>query len=80
MVEPMRTEDDHRRRGLARHLLTAGIELLSAAGAERIKICFELSNPASSRLYPSVGFRPVKQTDVFAGPTTNSSPCTNGTG
>lgn len=71
MVEPLRTEDDHQRRGLARHVLTAGIELLSAAGAERIKICFELSNPASSRLYPSVGFEPVKQTDVFAGPTTS---------
>lgn len=70
MVEPMRTEDNHQQRGLARHLLTAGIELLSAAGAERIKICFELSNPASSRLYPSVGFKPVKQTDMFEGPTT----------
>ena len=83
MVEPMRTEENHQRRGLARHVLTTGIELLSAAGAERIKICFELSNPASSRLYPSVGFRPVKQTDVFAGPSTNSSPssaATNSTG
>ncbi len=70
MVEPMRTEDDHQRRGLARHLLTAGIELLTAAGVERIKICFKLSNPASSGLYPSVGFKSVKQTDVFAGPTT----------
>ncbi len=70
MVEPMRTEDNHQRRGLARHLLTAGIEQLSAAGAERIKICFELSNPASSSLYPSVGFKPVKQTDMFEGPTT----------
>lgn len=77
MVEPMRTEDDHQRRGLARYLLTAGIEQLSEAGAERIKICFELSNPASSRLYPSVGFRPVKQTDVFAGPTAYSSPASS---
>ena len=74
LVEPMRTEADHQRRGLARHLLTAGIELLSAAGAERIKICFELSNPASSRLYPSLGFKPVKQTDVFVGPTTAPTP------
>ena len=74
LVEPMRTEDDDQRRGLARHLLTAGIELLSAAGAERIKICFELSNPASSRLYPSVGFQSVKETDVFAGPTTAPTP------
>lgn len=70
LIEPVRTEDDHQRRGLARHLLTSGIQLLAEAGAERIKICFEQSNPASSTLYPSLGFRPVKQTDVFAGPTT----------
>lgn len=72
MVEPMRTEDDHQRHGLARHLLTMGAQLLAEAGAERIKICFEPGNPASSYLYPTVGFRPVKQTDVFAGPTTTA--------
>ena len=69
LVEPMRTEDDHQRRGLARHVLTTGIDRLVEAGAERIKICFEPDNPASSHLYLSVGFQPVKQTDVFAGRT-----------
>ncbi len=59
LVEPMRTEDDHQRRGLARHVLTAGIDLLAKAGAARIKICFEPDNPASSHLYLSVGFEPV---------------------
>jgi len=67
VVEPMRTEDDHQRRGLARHILTTGIDLLAKAGAERIKICFEPDNPASGHLYLSVGFEPVKQTDVFSG-------------
>ena len=67
LVEPMRTEDDHQRRGLARHLLTTGIDLLAEAGAVRIKISFEPDNPASSGLYPRVGFEPVKQTDVFSG-------------
>jgi GNAT superfamily N-acetyltransferase len=66
LVEPMRTEDDHQRRGLARHILTTGIDLLAKAGAVRIKICFEPDNPASRGLYLSVGFEPVKQTDVFA--------------
>jgi GNAT superfamily N-acetyltransferase len=69
LVEPMRTEDDHQRRGLARHILTAGIDLLAGAGTERIKICFEPDNPASSGLYLSVGFEPVRQTVVFAGRT-----------
>jgi GNAT superfamily N-acetyltransferase len=66
LVEPMRTEDDHQRRGLARHILTAGIDLLAEAGAVRIKICFEPGNPASRGLYLSVGFEPVTQTDVLA--------------
>jgi len=68
LVEPMRTEDDHRRRGLARHILTAGIDLLAEAGAERIKICYEPDNPASRKLYLSVGFEPDRQTDVLSGP------------
>ena len=66
LVEPMRTEDDHQRRGLARHVLTTGIHLLADAGAVRIKICFEPDNPASRGLYLSVGFEPVKQTDVLS--------------
>jgi len=66
LVEPMRTENAHQRRGLARHVLTAGVDRLADAGAGRIKICYESSNPASSQLYASVGFEPVKQTAVFS--------------
>jgi GNAT superfamily N-acetyltransferase len=69
LVEPMRTEDEHQRRGLARHVLTTGIELLARAGAERIKICYEPGNAASSHLYLSAGFVPDRRTDVFSGPT-----------
>jgi GNAT superfamily N-acetyltransferase len=69
LVEPMRTEDDHQRRGLARHVLTTGIALLAGAGAERIKICFEPDNPASKGLYLSVGFEPDRETVIFAGRT-----------
>jgi len=69
VVEPMRTEDAHQGRGLARHVLTAGIELLVKAGAGRIKICFEPDNPASSHLYPSVGFVPGRRNDMCSGPT-----------
>jgi RimJ/RimL family protein N-acetyltransferase len=69
LVEPMRTEDDHQQRGLARHVLTAGVDRLARAGATRIKICFEPSNPASRNLYLSAGFQPTAQTDLFSGPT-----------
>lgn len=66
LVEPMRTEDDHQRKGLARHVLTSGIDLLAKAGAERIKIVFLTTNPAARGLYLSVGFEPVKETVVFS--------------
>ena len=69
LVEPMRTEDEHQRRGLARHILTVGLDLLAAAGAHRIKICFEPDNPASKHLYLSVAFEPHRQTVEFSGPT-----------
>jgi GNAT superfamily N-acetyltransferase len=66
LVEPMRTEDDHQRKGLARHVLTSGIDLLAKAGAERIKIVFLTTNPAARGLYLSVGFEPVNETVVFS--------------
>jgi GNAT superfamily N-acetyltransferase len=66
LVEPMRTEVGHQRRGLARHVLTAGIDLLAAAGAERIKVCFGPTNVAAKELYLGVGFEPDKQTAVFS--------------
>jgi predicted N-acetyltransferase YhbS len=66
LVEPMRTEEDHQRRGLARHILTTGIDLLAEAGAERVKICYEPDNPASSGLYLSVGFEPDRRTVVYS--------------
>ena len=69
LVEPMRTEDAHQRRGLARHVLTAGLGRLVEQGATDIKICFEADNPASSHLYTSVGFRPDRTTIVYSGPT-----------
>jgi GNAT superfamily N-acetyltransferase len=69
LVEPMRTEDEHQRRGLARHILTTGLDLLAGAGAARIKICYELDNPAAEQLYLSAGFEPDRQTVILSGPT-----------
>lgn len=66
VVEPMRTNDDHQRRGLGRHVLTTGVDLLARAGAKRISIGFEPENPASGPLYLSVGFEPQRQTDVLS--------------
>lgn len=56
LVEPVRVEDNFQRRGLARAMLTAGIDRLITRGAERVKISFETD--AAGALYQGVGFRP----------------------
>ncbi len=68
LVEPMRTEDHHQRRGLARHVLTSGLDRLATAGAERIKICFDPDNPGAAHLYLDVGFEPAKECVVVSRP------------
>ncbi len=67
VVEPMRTLDEHQQRGLARHILTSGVDRLAVAGAKRISIGYEPDNPASGHLYRSLGFEPHRQTDLVAG-------------
>jgi ribosomal protein S18 acetylase RimI-like enzyme len=66
LVEPMRTEDSHQRRGLARYILAAGVERLAAAGAENVKVCFKPSNAAARELYLQAGFTPYKQTIIHS--------------
>jgi GNAT superfamily N-acetyltransferase len=66
LVEPMRTEEGHQRRGLARHVLTAGIDRIAEAGAERIKVCFKPTSVAARELYLGVGFEPDKETAVLS--------------
>jgi GNAT superfamily N-acetyltransferase len=66
LVEPMRAEDDHQRLGLAGHLLRAGLARLAALGATRLKVSYELDNPAAERLYLSAGFRPGSTSGIWA--------------
>lgn len=54
MLEPMRVDDRYQRRGLARALLTAGLDRLVARGAQRLKVGFD--SPAARHLYESAGF------------------------
>jgi GNAT superfamily N-acetyltransferase len=51
LVEPMRTEQEHQRRGIASYLLAAGLDRLAAAGCERLKVSNDLG------LYLRAGFR-----------------------
>ncbi len=60
MVEPMRTEDAYQGRGLARHVLTAGLDRLAAAGCKTLMVTYLANNPVSKHLYLSTGFKPQK--------------------
>jgi predicted N-acetyltransferase YhbS len=55
LVEPMRVEDAYQRQGLARVLLTAGLDRLSKLGARRLKVGY--GTDASRALYTGAGFR-----------------------
>ena len=54
LVEPMRVEDEYQRQGLARLLLTTGLDRLARKGAQRLKVGFETD--AARSLYLGVGF------------------------
>jgi ribosomal protein S18 acetylase RimI-like enzyme len=55
LVEPMRVEDGYQRRGLARCLLTAGLDRLATCGARRLKVGY--ATDAARALYTGAGFR-----------------------
>jgi GNAT superfamily N-acetyltransferase len=55
LVEPMRVEDAYQRRGLARAMLTAGLDRLAERGARRLKVGY--ATEAARRLYVGVGFQ-----------------------
>jgi predicted N-acetyltransferase YhbS len=55
MLEPMRVEDEYQRRGLARAMLTAGLDRLASRGARRLKVSY--ATAAARSLYVGAGFR-----------------------
>ena len=55
LLEPMRVEDEYQRRGLARAMLTAGLDRLASRGARRLKVSY--ATDAARALYVGAGFR-----------------------
>ncbi|MGH3152119.1 MAG: GNAT family N-acetyltransferase [Streptosporangiaceae bacterium] len=62
LVEPMRTEQAHQRRGIAGHILAAGLDRLAAHGCRRLKVSNDIG------LYLRAGFRPVSSAPVLSRP------------
>jgi GNAT superfamily N-acetyltransferase len=55
LVEPMRVEDAYQRRGLARAMLTEGIDRLARRGTRRLKVGY--GTDVARALYVGAGFR-----------------------
>lgn len=68
LVEPMRTEDDHQGRGLARHLLTTGLDRLASLGCRRLKVSYLTRNDVARRLYVHAGFEPRTPSRTYLRP------------
>ena len=60
LLEPMRVEDAYQRRGLARAMLTAGLDRLAAQGARRLKVGY--ATDVACALYTGAGFQVTSTT------------------
>ena len=58
LVEPMRTEEEFQRQGIASHILAVGLDLLAGHGCDRLKVSNDIP------LYLRAGFRPLSAAAV----------------
>jgi ribosomal protein S18 acetylase RimI-like enzyme len=63
LVEPMRVEDAYQRRGLARAMLTAGLDRLAKRGARPLKVGY--GTEVARALYVGAGFRVTATTRSY---------------
>lgn len=63
LVEPMRVEDAYQRRGLARAMLTGGLDRLARRGARRLKVGY--GTDAARALYLGAGFRVTSTSTLY---------------
>jgi len=68
LVEPMRVEDEYQRRGLARAMLTAGLDRLAKRGARRLKVGY--ATDIARGLYVGAGFRVTSTSRSYSLPHT----------
>lgn len=63
LLEPMRVEGAYQRRGLARAMLTAGLDRLAQQGARRLKVGY--ATDVARSLYTGVGFQVTSTTRSY---------------
>jgi predicted N-acetyltransferase YhbS len=72
LLEPMRVEDEYQRRGVARMVLTNGLDRLARKGARHLKVGFETD--AARNLYLGAGFVQTSIDRLLIRPTAHE-PC-----
>lgn len=65
MIEPMRTQDEHQRRGLARAILSIGLRRLADRGARRLRVGW--ATEAARDLYAGLGFQQTQSDRAYRG-------------
>jgi ribosomal protein S18 acetylase RimI-like enzyme len=68
LFEPVGTHVDHRRLGLGRAVLSAGMQRMHKAGLATAMVVHEADNEGSTALYADAGFRPIARLDVWTRP------------
>lgn len=70
LFEPVAVHPDHRRLGLGRCLMRAGMEAMRSWGMTHAEVMYETENPGSGLLYRSEGFVPIDKIVVYRKPST----------
>lgn len=68
LFEPVGTHRDHRRRGVARALVTEGMRRMKEAGLGHAYVVNAVANEPSAALYTACGFVPLHPIDGFTKP------------
>ncbi len=65
LFEPVETDEDFRRLGLARAVMTEGLHRMRAAGMRTAQVEHDITNAAAAALYESLGFTVAYETAGF---------------
>lgn len=74
LFEPVGTHPDHRRIGVGRALIAAGLKQMKQAGLHTATVCFERDNAASRGLYLGAGFEIAHEIACYTKPAPKSHP------
>ena len=68
LFEPVAVHPDHRRLGLGRAVMRAGMEAMRSWGMRFAEVMYDRDNPGSGPLYRSEGFVPVEEIILYRKP------------